>query len=392
MGRFALEGTDLRRSVTILALGCLALAGVVAGPPDLVPGAHAQSSSQAALDRYLLARRAFEATARGYWNEVSEKRRIRTEKRRRGQAVGLRDYVLAQPPVYDGPSRPPSAVPPSRDPEPSRPSIPVIADFLAAAQAEFGFVPDRPRNELEFKRAYAQAAREAGLTREQIVGIYAFETGGNGTHDLQAGLLHNRPGARAISAAIGYNQLLSTTTIGLLAEHGDRFVATLRREAQSLSGGDRAAMLRKADILQRMVAFTRSVPFAWSAHDDLSKTRPGMGVHAAVLDRDIGPMLQVQNLRTSVGFARTRGVKRTLTAAELQMMNFTGAGNGIDLVMMPNSLRPKVPTSNFFQRSGYERNPIAQRTATVDNLYEAIETRIGRASQNAGARAMASAY
>jgi len=383
----------LRRSATILTLGLLTLAGVLANPLGPVREALAQSAAErAALDRYLLARRSFEATANAYWQAVGEKRRVRTEKRRRGQAVGPRDYVLSQPPVYKGPARPPSAVPPSRDPTPSRPPVPVISDFLAAARAEFGFVPDRPRDELEFKRAYAQAARDAGLTREQIVGIYAFETGGNGTHDLQAGLLHNRPGARAISAAIGYNQLLSTTTIGLLAEHGDRFVATLRREAQTMTGRERTAMLRKAEILQRMVAFTRSVKFAWSEHDDLSKTRGGMGVHAAVLDRDIGPLLQVQNLRTSVGFARARGVKRTLTAAELQMMNFTGAGNGIDLVMMPNALRPKVPTSNFFQRSGYERNPIAKRTATVAGLYDAVESRIDRASQNAGARAMASAY
>ena len=42
-------------------------------------------------------------------------------------------------------------------------------------------MPNRPASDLDFKRAYAKAALTAGLTRDQIVGIYAFETGGNGT-------------------------------------------------------------------------------------------------------------------------------------------------------------------------------------------------------------------
>ncbi len=43
-------------------------------------------------------------------------------------------------------------------------------------------------------------------------------------------------------------------------------------------------------------------------------------------------------------------------------MNFTGDGNGFDMVTMPLEFRTQVPTSNFFQRGGYERNPIARRT------------------------------
>ena len=46
-------------------------------------------------------------------------------------------------------------------------------------------------------------------------------------------------------------------------------------------------------------------------------------------------------------------------------MNLTGDGNGIDMVTMPQALRERVPTANFFQQSGYERNPVARRTATV---------------------------
>jgi len=111
-----------------------------------------------------------------------------------------------------------------------------------------------------------------------------------------------------------------------------------------------------------------------------------------VLDRDIGPLLQTQKLLDSVLFARMKGYIQPLTAAELEMMNFTGDGNGFDLVSMPQELREKVPTSNFFQRGGYERNPIARRTGVVAALFEAIETKMDRASQSAGAKELAEAF
>jgi hypothetical protein len=45
-----------------------------------------------------------------------------------------------------------------------------------------------------------------------------------------------------------------------------------------------------------MIAFSRTVPNAWSEHDKLAKTtQGGMGIHAAVLDRDIGPLLQTRS-------------------------------------------------------------------------------------------------
>ena len=68
----------------------------------------------------------------------------------------LDDYVLTQPPIYTGPPRPPGYVPPRRDP--ARPALPIpgIADFLKAAAAQYNFVPDRPKTEMEFKQAYAK--------------------------------------------------------------------------------------------------------------------------------------------------------------------------------------------------------------------------------------------
>jgi hypothetical protein len=339
-------------------------------------------------DAYARARAAYEAEASKYWREIGEKRRLRAEKRRRGETLTLADYVSGQPPVYSGPPRPPGPPPPS---EPRRPEMPVVADFLNHAAGEFGFVPRQPANELEFKRAYARAALDAGVTRGQAVGIYAFETGGNGNYDTQAGLIGK--GTRAISPALGYNQLLSTNTVGLLAEHGETLIALLARKADAASGIPKAALLGKLEALRRMVAFSRTVPNRWSEHDKLAKTtRGGMGIHAAVLDLDLGPWLQARKLVTSLHFARARGHKAPLSAAELELMNFTGDGNGIDMVSMPQAWRERVPTANFFQQEGYERNPIARKTGVVAALIADIAARAERGKRQPGAQDLDAAF
>jgi hypothetical protein len=365
----------------VLLGAALPAAAQDATPDD--PPPRASASSKRAIDAYVRARRAYEDEASAYWQTVVEKRRARFAKRRAGEAIGLDDYVQTQPPLYTGPPRPPGYVPKREPGVPPPERIPTVADFLRAAAEQHGFVPDRA-TEAQFKQAYAKAASAAGITREQAVRIYAFETGGNGTYDGQAGIVGNRKGGRPISPAMGYNQLLSTNTIGLLAEHGDRFISVLK----AAGVGE-----RKLETLKTMIAFSRTVPNAWSAHEKLAKTtQGGIGLHAAVLDRDIGPLLQTQKLLDSVEFARAKGVKRPLTAAELEMMNFTGDGNGIDLVTMPLDFRDKVATSNFFQRGGYERNPIARRTGTVAALFAAIETKMDSASQAAGAKELAEAF
>ena len=96
-----------------------------------------------------------------YWDAVSEKRRGRNVKRREHMPIDLNDYVLTQPPIYSGPPRPVDPRAPAQPP-PERPDIPVVADFLQNASEQFGFVPDRPANELDFKRAYAKAALAPG--------------------------------------------------------------------------------------------------------------------------------------------------------------------------------------------------------------------------------------
>src|ERR1700733_1905477 len=389
--------------------GGLALALLLAVPrgsametrvlPAAASDAMAQVASEPAiaeyrrqLKQYLEARAALEQEAGAYWNAISEKRRGRNAKRRDHQPITLDDYVLTQPPVYAGPRRP---VNPAPEPEPERPprqhkAIPVVADLLQAAAQQYQFKPQRPASELEFKRAYARVAAAAGLTRDQAVRVYSFETGGTGNYDVQSGIEHG--GKRAISTAIGYNQLLTTNTVELLAEQGHEFVAALTQKAAQLSGAPRQAMDRKITVLKQMVAVARSVPDEWAQHEKIANTPQGWAMHAMVLDIDVGPLLQTHKLLTSVIFARAKGYTRPLSAAELEMMNLTGDGTGLDMVTMPQAMREQVPTSNFFQRGGYERNPVAIRHNTVAKLLAVTDERMDFNSNKPGAKELAAAF
>ena len=391
--------------------GCFALALLLMAPQALAmdaaafPAATADAMAQVAspqaiaeyrrkLREYQEARAAFEQEASAYWSSIAEKRRGRNAKRRERQTIALDDYVLTQPPVYTGPKRPVDPSPtPSEPTEPrQRKTIPVVADLLKAAAEHFQFTPQRPTGEIEFKRAYARAAAAAGLTREQAVRVYSFETGGNGNHDMQSGLSASRPGSRAISTAIGYNQLLTTNSVELIAEQGHEFVRALTEKAARLSGAPRTAMDHKIAVLKRMVAVARSVPDEWAQHEKLGDTPQGWAIHAMVLDIDVGPLLQTHKLLTSVIFARAKGYARALTAAELEMMNLTGDSTGLDMVTMPQAMREQVPTSNFFQRSGYERNPVAIRNNTVAKLLDVTDSRMDSNSNLQGAKDLAAAF
>jgi hypothetical protein len=335
----------------------------------------------------IAAREKYEAIAVPYWERVDAKRKARIAKRRSGEAIALTDYVLDHPPVYAGPPCPPDPSVRQEDQPDDKLELPVVADFLRHAKEHFGFVPDAPKNEIDYKRAYVAVASAAGLTKEQVVRIYSFESGGTGKYDVQAGLENpNRPNAKATSTALGYNQLLTANTTSLLAEKGERFVKTLQARAAQLSGEEKKKIERKIEILKRMVTHSRSVAVQWSEHVKLGRTPKGLALHALNLDIDIGPLLQTQKLLDSVMFAKARGIGRPLTAAELEMMNLTGDGNGYDMVSMPQAMRPQVPTSNFFQRRGYERNPIAGRSKVVENLIAQTDAVMDRESKLQGAK------
>jgi hypothetical protein len=380
---------------TLLAIAIAALLVSPAAPQSSEPAnalaqqpelAAAVAQYRRALEDDNRAWQSYTAASSAYWNQISEKRHLRNAKRARGEPVSISDYVLTQPPVYTGPPKPRNPLKP--EVPPPRIYVPVVADFVTAARQEFKFVPRFPQSETEFKRGYAKVALAAGLTRDQIVRIYGFEATGNGSYDIEAGLEYNKHG-RAITTALGYNQLLATNSVEILAEKGDEFVKQVQSKSALASGAEHQSVDGKIDVLRRMVAFARGVPDAWGQHEILANTPKGLAVHALNLDLDVGPMLQTQKLLDSIVFARRKGFSRTLTAAELEMMNLTGDGNGFDMVTMPLAWRDQVPTANFFRPSGYADNPVAQRNNVVAKLIAATDERMDEEIKKPGARELA---
>jgi hypothetical protein len=62
------------------------------------------------------------------------------------------------------------------------------------------------------------------------------------------------------------------------------------------------------------------------------------------------------------------------------------------MVTMPLEMREQVPTANFFQRSGYERNPVAVRHNTVAKLLAVTDSRMDSLSNLPGSKELAAAF
>jgi hypothetical protein len=150
--------------------------------------------------------------------------------------------------------------------------------------------------------------------------------------------------------------------------------------------------MKKIVIVEQMIAFCKTVPNEWYAHEKLGLTQQGIAVHALNLDIDVGPWLQTFKLMDSINFAKRKGYIAPLSAAELEMMNLTGDGNGFDMISMPQAMRPLVPTSNFFQRGGYERNPVASRNNVVSKLLAATDAKMDKEAGFQGAKDLAAAF
>jgi hypothetical protein len=334
-------------------------------------------------DDYRRARDQFEARLRAYWARVDAKRDARRAKHLLAQPYDADDYVSEQPPRYAGPELPPelaklvSELAPPSAPRP----LPEVSDFLAHAKAQYGFVPT-PTTELEFKRRYAREALAAGLSKDQVVRIYALETGGMGTYDMQSGINPVSKQGRPISSALGYAQLLNGNSVSELVKHGTAFGQRLNGLAASAGTPPaRAAELRaKAAVLRRMLRAARSVPNEWSAHVRFGSTPHGLGIHALNLDADVGPWLQVLKLKGLKDAAEAAG-RAQLSGSEIELMNLAGPRTGLE--MMTPLGRP-MPTANFFSEAGYYRNPVV-REKTAAELLAALEQRMAVNVKKAGA-------
>jgi hypothetical protein len=387
------QGSGLRATACRSFLACLfaimALAGSAATPglaskisPELQ--SRLSESQLRQYQAYLQVRSAFDRKLDDYWDDVEDKREARRRKRANGQAFARSDYILEQPPKYNGPPVPPEVariIASLKEPEPEAEPRPGVADFLANAKTHFGFVPT-PTTDRVFKRRYAEEALTTGLTKMQVVRVYALETGGRGTYDMQAGIDPDTKQGKPISSALGYAQLLSGNSVNELLKHGPRFIERLNAMAseRGVSGARAASLRNKAQIIGRMLRAARSVPNHWNNHVKLGAAPKGQGIHTLNLDADVGPWLQVQKLKDVLQTAVNAG-RPELTAAELELMNLAGPRTGLD--MMEKAGRD-VPTSNFFSRTGYYRNTIV-RERTSAELLAAIEERMAVNIQKPGA-------
>jgi hypothetical protein len=339
-------------------------------------------AQQQTLKAYEAARLSYTRHVDQYWRQAELKRKKRRAKLATGKAVTAADYVKEQPPVYKGPKRPDEimAMLPKPPPAPveERPYIPVVADFLNEAENIYGFKPDRV-SEDDFMIFYALEAIKLGLTRDQVVRVYALETGGMGTHDLQSG--YNPKTGRAASTALGYAQLLAANSIEQLRKEGDEFASRLERLAErgDISESKARALKAKAACIRRMIADARRIHDNWGAHVAYAKTPKGLAMHALNLDGDVGPWMQVVKLQGIMEYASKKGMAH-LTGAQLELMNLAGPGNGLEM-MQP--IGKNMPTSNFFERGGYERNPIvhdktgAQLLAKIDEVMDRNMQKLG---------------
>lgn len=331
-------------------------------------------AQQRAYVFYLRARKSFEFELQAYWIAVDQKREGRKRKRASGQPFTADDYIPEQPPKYQGPALDPEIakiVTTVKPPEPETPK-PVVADFLAHARKEYGFIPVAV-SEREFKRRYAVEALTHGLSKAQVIRVYALETGGRGTFDMQAGIDPETRKGTPISSALGYAQLLTANSISELVKHGDGFVARLEQmsRAPGLDGGRVALLRAKAVAVRRMVAATKAVPNEWGAHVKFGNTPKGLGIHALNLDADVGPWLQAIKLRGVKEEADKAG-RPNLTGAQIELMNLAGPRTGLEMM---EPVGRTMPTSNFFSQGGYYRNSIV-RDKTAAELLKALDDRM----------------
>ena len=369
-----LAALALTSGATLLAAPVPALAGIAEDFLARLSPAHAHQ-----FQSWRAARRAHEARVDAYWTLVEAKRAERRKKKAARVELVSSDYVGSFPPVYQGPQLAPDLLrawykfveeEEAKQPQPPQPpkEIPALEDFLSASRAVYGFTPERV-SERAFKERYAEEAVALGLSKSQVVRVYALETGGQGTADMQSGVNPISKRGKPISTALGYAQLLDANSVSELAKHGQRFIARLEQTAaRSDTPRERAMQLRgKARILARMIADAKSVPNVWANHQAFAKTPQGQGIHAINIDGDIGPMLQAIKLLGLKEEAAKSG-KLSLSGCEMELMNLAGPGTGLEILLHPAAAQ--APTPNFFARKAYYVNKMAQNLTGAGLLAE----------------------
>ncbi len=348
------------------------------------------------FEKWREARQAHSAQLDAYWDKVDTKRDGRKKKRSAKIPFETSDYVMTFPPAFQGPEMGPelakkykafTAAQEQSQPEPPK-EMATVADYLDAAKRVYGFTPER-LTEKEFKRRYAEEAISLGLAKEQVVRVYALETGGIGTYDMQAGIHPIKKTGRAISSALGYAQLLDANSVNEVAKHGAFFIERLQLKLRNpnLPQARSVALKSKIAVLKRMTANAKRIPFDWERHQAYAKTAEGQGMHALNIDGDVGPLMQAMKLKgikdTAAQFDRPN-----LTGAEMELMNLSGPVTGLEM-MLP--LGRKAPVTNSFTRRAYYVNKMVIGL-TGEQLLAELDRRMNDAMKTAGSQEFAAAF
>jgi hypothetical protein len=366
--------------LSTMALGAAVAALLLIGTaraqgPESALLARLTAEQQQAYRTWQEARAGYERAFEAYWSAIEDKKAARRAKRELNQPVLPADYVIKHPPKYAGPPLRADIAAIKAEMDPPRAADPDkagVADFLAMARQHYNFAPERT-TEKDFKRRYALEALRLGLTKDQVLRVYALETGGRGTFDMQAGIDPETRKGRPISSALGYAQLLGGNSVNELVLHGAGFAQRL----DAMAADPRVTRLRaqqlthKAQIVRAMVRAAKSVPNHWNDHVKFATTPRGLGIHALNMDADVGPWMQVLKLDGLRGHAAKAG-RMTLTGAELELMNLAGPRTALEMMEPAGH---GASTANFFSQQGFYRNTIVRERSSME-LLAALEERM----------------
>jgi len=327
-----------------------------------------------AYEAYRAARDPFERQFKIYWQRVEAKRDARKAKRLLGQEYDAEDYIAVQPPKYAGPELPPEIakiVAEVKPPVPERP-LATVADFLANAKEQYGFVPT-PTHRARVQTQVCPGG--TGRRPDQGPGGAHLRAGDRWSGHLRhaIGLQSDHQDGQADLVRSGLRAAAARQLDERAGQAWERFARRLLAMAATPgTPPERAEALKaKAAIVRRMLRAARSIPNEWSHHVRFAGTPPGLGIHALNLDADVGPWLQVLKLRGLKDDAANAG-RESLAGAEIELMNLAGPRTGLEM-MMP--VAQNMPTSNFFSEGGYYRNTIV-REKTAAELLKALNDRM----------------
>lgn len=373
------------------------------------------------------------------WAVFRESLKRHYEKIAKARAAGgyLEEFPPAAPSFSDRPKG--SAKPGYEFPVPEKAEF-----YKAQLEKVYGWQRENI-SEANYMRQFVDESKKRGVTKDQMVGVYSIETGGEGKYDDKA----------SNSSAIGYTQFLNTTTMSMIELHGQKYAEVLRaagKQAEAKIILDMQKDLKKIDdlfktapalphelrrnekgereydpITHTRTPRTKEGRFQWFANLDeqiSSKTgekrvpddhplaqyrNKGKAMHGVIMTQPLGPIMQASLLADMSQKWKAKGLKEEPSGAQLEFLNIIG-DRALPIIasLAPNGDRKaaQLPITNFVNMDGYIANPTIQRRhtepqekgggtiigGTGENIISNLEEKIKRLSKNSGTVALVKAY